>query len=129
MQLDETRFYAGNLNDGRWGANLDLARISGPYFAKMNGTGVSARAIKPTREDAHWDPSFWYIWVANNLCRSEYSGTWTWHNTYREAGADSATDDSTRGNCRRGYKEVHINDIVERCQLCTNVKRWQWTQV
>jgi hypothetical protein len=49
------------LTDGRGGANLDLDRITGPYFDRINGAGVNARAIKPTREDAHCGPSFVYI--------------------------------------------------------------------
>lgn len=81
------------------------------------------------RVDAHCAPSFTYIWVANNLCRGEHSSTRTWHNTYRKAGADSATNDSTRGNCRRGNHEIYINDIVERRQLCGNVKRSKGTDV
>jgi hypothetical protein len=55
-----------NLGGGKEGAYFDLARSVGPYFVKTKGMGVIARAMKPSREDAHSGPSFTYIWVANN---------------------------------------------------------------
>jgi len=46
---------------GADGAYVDLARSTGPYFAKTNGIGVIARAMKPNREDAQRAPSLSYI--------------------------------------------------------------------
>lgn len=50
---DILSLHTGELDSrGADGAYVDLARSTGPYFAKTNGIGVRARATKPNKEDA-----------------------------------------------------------------------------
>ena len=46
-------------------ANRLLALIFLPYLKKMYGKGIMAMDTKPSNDEAHWYPSFSYIWFPN----------------------------------------------------------------